>query len=143
MALAFPCAIGYSDHSQGMTVPIAAVARGACLIEKHFTLDRNLPGPDHLASLEPDELKQMVDAIRTVELVLGDGIKGPRPSELKNIDIARKSLVIAKAVKQGEVFTEDNLTIKRPGHGVSPMEYWRYLGTVADKDYESDEVIVQ
>lgn len=142
MALAFPCAIGYSDHSQGITVPIAAVARGACLIEKHFTLDRSLPGPDHLASLEPCELKQMVEAIRTVELVLGDGIKGPRPSELKNVDIARKSLVAAEPIRQGELFTTCNLTVKRPGHGVSPMAYWQYLGTAAEKDYEVDEVIL-
>lgn len=142
MAQAFPCAIGYSDHSEGIIVPVAAVARGACLLEKHFTLDRNLPGPDHLASLEPDELKAMVDGIRMVEQVLGDGIKGPRPSELKNIDIARKSLVVAEPIKKGERFSEQNLTVKRPGNGVSPMEYWEFIGTVAEKDYEMDEVVL-
>lgn len=142
MARSFPCAIGYSDHSEGITVPVAAVARGACLLEKHFTLDRNLPGPDHLASLEPEELKAMVDGIRMVEQVIGDGIKGPRPSELKNIDIARKSLVVAQPIQKGELFTEQNLTVKRPGNGISPMEYWNYIGTVATKDYELDEVVL-
>jgi len=142
MAQAFPCAVGYSDHSEGITVPIAAVSRGACLLEKHFTLDRSLPGPDHLASLEPDELKAMVDGIRMVELALGDGIKGPRPSELKNIDIARKSLVVAEPIKKGERFSEQNLTVKRPGNGISPMDYWDFIGTVAEKDYEVDEVVL-
>lgn len=142
MAQAFPCAIGYSDHSEGITVPVAAVARGACLLEKHFTLDRNLPGPDHLASLEPDELKAMVDGIRIVEQVLGDGIKGPRPSELKNIDIARKSLVVAEPIQKGECFSERNLTVKRPGNGVSPMDYWEFIGVVAEKDYQVDEVVL-
>lgn len=140
--MAFPCAVGYSDHSEGITVPIAAVARGACLLEKHFTLDRNLPGPDHLASLEPGELKAMIDGIRIVEQVLGDGIKGPRPSELKNIGIARKSLVVAAPIRKGDLFTEENLTVKRPGTGISPIDYWKFIGTVADKDYEVDEVIV-
>lgn len=142
MAQALPCSIGYSDHSEGITVPIAAVARGACLLEKHFTLDRSLPGPDHLASLEPDELKSMVDGIRMVEQVLGDGIKGPRPSELKNIDIARKSLVVAEPIRKGECFSEQNLTVKRPGNGVSPLDFWEYVGTVAQKDYEVDEVVL-
>ncbi|NVK31269.1 MAG: N-acetylneuraminate synthase [Gammaproteobacteria bacterium] len=142
MAQAFPCAIGYSDHSEGITVPVAAVSRGACLLEKHFTIDRNLPGPDHLASLEPDELKAMVDSIRMVEQVLGDGIKGPRPSEQKNVDIARKSLVVAAPIKRGECFNEQNLTVKRPGNGVSPMDYWEFIGTVAEKDYEVDEVVL-
>lgn len=142
IAQAFPCAVGYSDHSEGITVPIAAVARGAGLLEKHFTLDRSLPGPDHLASLEPDELKAMVDGIRMVELALGDGIKGPRPSELKNVDIARKSLVVAETIKKGERFSEQNLTVKRPGNGVSPMDYWEFIGTVAEKDYEVDEVVL-
>lgn len=142
MAQAFPCSIGYSDHSEGITVPIAAVARGACLLEKHFTLDRNLPGPDHLASLEPDELKAMIDGIRLVEQVLGDGIKGPRPSELKNMDIVRKSLVAAECIKKGERFSEVNLTVKRPGTGISPMDYWEIIGSVASKDYEVDEVVL-
>jgi len=138
---AFPCDVGYSDHSEGITVPIAAVARGARLLEKHFTLDRKLPGPDHLASLEPDELKAMVDAIRMVEQVLGDGIKGPRPSELKNVDIARKSLVVARPIKKGERFSEQNLTVKRPGNGISPMDYWELIGAVAEKNYEVDELV--
>ena len=142
MVQAFPCAVGYSDHSEGITVPVAAVARGACMLEKHFTLDRNLPGPDHLASLEPDELKAMVDAIRVVEQALGDGIKGPRPSELKNVDIARKSLVVAAPIKKGEPFSDQNLTVKRPGNGASPMEYWELIGSVAERDYEVDELIL-
>ena len=142
MAQAFPCPIGYSDHSEGIIVPIAAVARGACLVEKHFTLDRKLPGPDHLASLEPDELKALVDGIRLTEDILGDGIKGPRPSELKNIDIARKSLVVAERIQKGERFSEQNLTVKRPGYGISPSKYWEFIGTVATKDYEVDEVLV-
>jgi len=142
LAMAFPCAVGYSDHSEGITVPIAAVARGACLLEKHFTFDRNLPGPDHLASIEPDELKAMVDGIRIVEQVLGDGIKGPRPSELKNIDIARKSLVVTAPIRKGDRFSEQNLTVKRPGNGVSPMDYWEFIGTAAEKDYDVDEVVL-
>lgn len=141
MAQAFPCAVGYSDHSEGITVPVAAVARGACLVEKHFTLDRNLPGPDHLASLEPDELKAMVTGIRMVEQVLGDGIKGPRSSEMKNIVVARKSLVVAKPIKKGERFSEQNLAVKRPGNGISPMHYWDVIGTVAEKDYEIDQLV--
>lgn len=143
MSQAFPCSVGYSDHSEGITVPIAAVARGACLLEKHFTLDRSLPGPDHLASLEPNELKAMVDGIRMVEQVIGDGIKGPRPSELKNVDIARKSLVVAEPIRKGELFSERNLTVKRPGNGISPMDYWEFIGRVAEKDYEADEVVLR
>jgi N-acetylneuraminate synthase len=142
MAQAFPCPIGYSDHSEGIVVPIAAAARGARVLEKHFTLDRKLPGPDHWASLEPHELKEMVNGIRKVEQVLGDGIKGPRPSELKNVNVARKSLVVAKPIKKGELFNEQNLTIKRPGNGVSPMDYWKFIGSAAEKDYEADEVIL-
>lgn len=142
MAQAFPCAIGYSDHSAGIAVPIGAVARGASVLEKHFTLDRNLPGPDHLASLEPVELRAMVQGVRMIEQVLGDGVKGPRPSELKNIDIARKSLVAAAPIRKGERFSEKNLTAKRPGYGVSPFDYWELIGTVAKKDYEVDEVVL-
>ncbi|MFB9213641.1 N-acetylneuraminate synthase [Vibrio sinaloensis] len=138
---AFGVRIGYSDHSEGITVPVAAVALGAEVIEKHFTLDRSMEGPDHKASLEPSELKAMIAAIRDVEKSLGDGIKGPRPSELKNIEIARKSLVAAVDIKEGEVFSESNLTVKRPGGGISPLNYWSMLGTVAKKSYQRDELI--
>jgi N-acetylneuraminate synthase len=141
MKVVFGLPVGFSDHTQGIVIPIAAAARGAVVIEKHFTLDRNLLGPDHLASLEPAELKAMVQAIRQVEVSIGSGIKIPAPSEVKNIPIARKSLVAANAVCQGETFTEDNLTAKRPGTGISPLEYWKILGNKADRDYQVDEVI--
>ena len=111
------------------------------IIEKHFTLDKTLPGPDHKASLEPDELREMVIAIRTVEQAMGDGLKDPMPSELGNRDIARKSLVAANDIKRGDVFTEGNLTIKRPGTGIGPMKYWDILGAVAQNDHSEDEVI--
>ena len=134
--------IGYSDHTQGIEVPIAAVALGSTVIEKHFTLDRNLPGPDHKASLEPDELKSMVLAIRNIEKAIsGSGIKTPSPSEKKNIIIARKSIVAAKAINKGELFTEENLTVKRPGNGISPMLWDEVIGQKAIKDFESDEMI--
>ncbi len=138
---AFGLPVGYSDHTEGITIPIAAVALGATVIEKHFTLDRNLPGPDHKASLEPAELAAMVAAIRQVEQALGNGIKIPSASELKNKLIARKSLVAARAIRTGEVFSKENLTAKRPGNGVSPMEYWNYLGKVAKRDYAEDETL--
>lgn len=138
---AFGVRIGYSDHSEGITVPVAAVALGAEIIEKHFTLDRNMEGPDHKASLEPDELKEMITSIRKVQKCLGDGVKGPRPSELKNMDIARKSLVATVDIKEGETFCEHNLTVKRPGGGISPLDYWLVLGTVAKKSYKKDELI--
>lgn len=137
----FALPVGYSDHTMGIAVPIAAVARGAVIIEKHFTLDRNLPGPDHKASLEPNELKQMISSIRQIELALGDGIKQPTASELKNIAVARKSLVAAKEIKQGELFTAANLGVKRPGTGRSPLEYWDLLGKTANGEYKADEVI--
>ena len=133
--------VGYSDHTLGIEIPIAAVALGATVIEKHFTLDRNLPGPDHSASLEPDELKKMVQAIRNIEVALGDGIKKPSASESKNIPIARKSIVAARTIKKGEVFTSENLAVKRPGNGVSPMMWDDYIGKIANKDYYLDEVI--
>jgi len=117
------------------------VAMGAAVIEKHFTLDRTLPGPDHKASLEPGELKAMVKSIRNVELSMGDGIKKPVKSELKNMSIARKSLVATKDIKKGEKYTEDNITIKRPGTGISPMEYWDIVGKVIQQDFYEDEVI--
>ena len=134
-------AVGYSDHTLGIEVPIAAVAMGATVIEKHFTLDRNLPGPDHRASLEPNELKAMVQAIRNIEKALGDGIKRPSPSELKNKPIARKSLVAAIAIRAGECFTGTNLTVKRPGTGISPMRWDEIIGCSAKRDFEADELI--
>ncbi|MDT8384916.1 MAG: N-acetylneuraminate synthase [Gammaproteobacteria bacterium] len=141
MAQAFRLRVGYSDHSNGITVPIAAVARGATIIEKHFTLDRTLPGPDHKASLEPNELKAMVQAIRDTEKSLGDGKKGPRPSELNNRDIARKSLVAATHINKGDVLSKENLALKRPGTGRSPMEYWSLLGKVSDQNIDYDEQV--
>lgn len=138
---AFDLPYGYSDHTLGIEVPIAAVALGASVIEKHFTLDRTMEGPDHKASLEPDELKAMVSAIRNIELALGSNIKQPSSSEAKNKPIARKSLVAKTAIKKGEVFTEQNLCAKRPGTGISPMRWDEVLGTVAQRDYQEDEVI--
>ena len=134
--------VGYSDHTLGIEVPIAAVAMGATVIEKHFTLDRNLPGPDHRASLEPDELKAMVQAIRNIELALsGDGLKRPSPSESKNLEIVRKSLVALVPIKAGEPFTEANLGVKRPGSGISPMRWDEFIGRPANRDYQADELI--
>lgn len=137
----FGVRVGYSDHTRGIEVPIAAVALGATVIEKHFTLDRNMEGPDHKASLEPDELKAMVDSIRHIESALGDGMKQPAKSERKNMDIARKSIIAKKGIKEGEVFTEENLTIKRPGNGISPMKWFDIIGKVASRDFEEDELI--
>ena len=135
-------AIGYSDHTLGIEVPIAAVALGATVIEKHFTLDRKLPGPDHRASLEPAELKAMVGAIRNIELAIaGSGIKEPSPSEKKNIPFGRKSIVAKRNIKKGEVFTEENLTVKRPGTGLSPMEWDNVINTKAKADFSEDEFI--
>lgn len=138
---AFGLPVGYSDHTDGIAVPIAAVARGAVVIEKHFTLDRTLPGPDHKASLEPAELAQMVRAIRDVELALGSGTKHPTSSELKNMAVARKSLVAACAIASGDRFTAANLAVKRPGNGTSPMQQWELLGRKASKNFAVDEVI--
>jgi N-acetylneuraminate synthase len=136
---AFGLPVGFSDHTSGIAVPLAAVARGAVIIEKHFTLDRNLPGPDHKASLEPVELKNMVESIRQIEEALGYSYKIPTPSEVKNKTVARKSLVANQAIKRGEKFTIDNLTTKRPGTGLSPLYYWEWLGKFAERDYEQDE----
>ncbi len=133
--------VGYSDHTKGIEVPIAAVALGAEVIEKHFTLDRTLPGPDHKASLEPNELKAMVDAIRNIEQALGDGQKHVSASEEKNMAIARKSIVAAKDIKRGELLTEENLTTKRPGNGISPMRWEDVIGTCAKRDFKEDELI--
>lgn len=138
---AFGLPVGYSDHTEGIAVPIAAVAMGAVVVEKHFTLDRNLPGPDHKASLEPYELKEMVRSIRQVEQAIGNSRKKPSFVELKNREVARKSIVAAKNIKKGELFTEDNLFFKRPGTGISPMYFWNILGNRAEIDYEKDEVI--
>lgn len=134
-------AVGYSDHTNGIEVPIAAVALGAEVIEKHFTLDKTLPGPDHKASLEPQELKGMVDAIRNIESALGDGKKKVTDSERPNIIVARKSIVASRAIKAGEVYTEENITVKRPGNGISPMKWDDVLGKTAPRDFEYDELI--
>jgi N,N'-diacetyllegionaminate synthase len=133
--------IGYSDHTNGIEIPIAAVAMGATVIEKHFTLNKTLPGPDHAASLEPDELKKMISAIRNIEKALGAGLKNPSPSEIKNIPIARKSIVAKKSIKKGELFTEENLTVKRPGTGISPMEWDTILNKESNFDYNIDQLI--
>jgi N-acetylneuraminate synthase len=138
---AFSLRTGYSDHSEGFIVPIAATAMGAILIEKHFTLDKNMIGPDHKSSLEPDELKEMVNAIRTVEQVMGSGVKGPMPSELKNLNIARKSLMASQVINIGDRLTEKNITIKRPGTGLSPMKYWSTIGKIAQVNIDRDDVI--
>lgn len=138
---AFGVAVGYSDHTPGTEVAIAAVALGATVIEKHFTLDRNLPGPDHKASLEPDELRSMIAAIRNVEQALGDGIKHASPSELKNRSVGRKSIVAAQAIEPGEIFSSENLTTKRPGTGISPMRWDELLGKRASRRYRPDELI--
>lgn len=138
---AFDVAVGYSDHTPGIEVAIAAVAMGAAVIEKHFTLNRTLPGPDHKASLEPAELTAMVSAIRNIELALGDGIKRPSPSEAKNKAIARKSLVASRAIKAGEIFGPENVSTKRPGSGISPMRWDEVIGQVALRDYQTDDFI--
>ena len=137
----FNVSVGLSDHSSGVAVSTAAVALGASVIEKHFTLDKTLEGPDHIASLEPNELKDMVTQIRQVEQALGNGMKQPSEVELKNRIPARKSLVAAKAIQQGEIFSEVNLVVKRPGSGIAPSNYWNYLGKPAQKSYEQDELI--
>lgn len=137
----FGCKVGYSDHTLGIEVPIAAVALGAEIIEKHFTLDKQMDGPDHKASLEPVELKDMVSSIRNIEKALGDGIKKPSVSESKNKIIARKSIVAKVEISKGSVFTEENLSVKRPGNGLSPMKWDQVIGESATRDYEPDEMI--
>ena len=142
IAEATGCKTGYSDHTMGIDVAIAAAARGARVIEKHFTLDRSLPGPDHPASLEPDELKRMVISIRNVQRAIGNGIKQPASSrEESNRDVARKSIVAACDIKAGEIFTEENLTTKRPGSGISPMRWPDVIGKIADRDYNENDLI--
>lgn len=133
--------VGYSDHTRGIEVSVAAVALGATVIEKHFTLDRTLPGPDHGASLEPSELKAMADAIRNIELAMGDGVKRPSPTEEKNALVARKSLVATRPIKTGEVFSPSNVGAKRPGTGISPMRIDDVLGQAARRDFATDELI--
>ena len=133
--------VGYSDHTQGIEVPIAAVAMGATVIEKHFTLDKNMEGPDHKASLDPTELKQMVSAIRNIEKAIGNGLKEPSSSELTNKAVARKSIVASREIKQGEILSEYNLTTKRPGTGISPMKWYEVIGKAAARDFSEDEII--
>jgi len=141
LSAAFGIKIGYSDHTKGISIPLAAAALGATIIEKHFTLDRSMTGPDHAASLEPDELSAMIAGIREIEIAMGDGIKRPTASELRNRNIARKSIVAAKRIARGEIFTDKNLTTKRPGHGISPMLWDSVLGRTAVRDFVPDEAI--
>lgn len=133
--------VGYSDHTPGIEIPIAAVALGARIIEKHFTLDKHMKGPDHKASLDVAELKAVIKAVRHVEAALGHGVKRPADCELKNIPIARKSIIAARAITQGQIFTSANLTVKRPGTGISPMQWDRVLGRRAKRDFQEDELI--
>jgi N,N'-diacetyllegionaminate synthase len=137
----FEVKVGYSDHTLGIEIPIAAVALGASVIEKHFTLDRNLPGPDHQASLEPNELQEMIKTIRNIEQAMGDGIKKVMPSEAENRDIVRKSMVVIKEIKKGDIFTSENLSTKRPGKGISPMNWNLIIGKSSKHNYEIDELI--
>ena len=137
----FKVPVGYSDHTLGIEIPIAAVALGAIVIEKHFTLDNGMEGPDHKASLEPAELKAMVSAIRNIERAMGNGVKAPSPSEIKNKAVARKSIVAKEHIRTGDIFTETNITVKRPGTGISPMRWDEIIGTKAGKDYKADDLI--
>lgn len=137
----FGLEVGYSDHTTGIEVPIAAAALGAAVIEKHFTLDKNMAGPDHKASLEPQELSAMVASVRNIEQAMGNGLKVPSRSERKNLAIARKSLVARRAIRKGEPFSKDNITAKRPGSGISPMRWFEVLGLAAKRDFEEDELI--
>ncbi|HPL53813.1 MAG TPA: N-acetylneuraminate synthase [Bacillota bacterium] len=138
----FHLPIGYSDHTAGIEISIAAAALGASIIEKHFTLDKYMEGPDHKASLEPNELAHMIQAIRNIELAMGNGEKKPAASELKNIAAARKSIIAGRRIRKGEIFTEDNLAIKRPGTGINPMRWFEVIGQKAVKDFDEDELIV-
>jgi N-acetylneuraminate synthase len=141
LAQAFELPVGYSDHTQGIEVALAAAARGARIIEKHFTLDRKLPGPDHAASLEPQELRQLVAGVRRVEAALGSPVKAASEAELGNVAIARRSIVAARPIRRGEAFTLDDLAFKRPGGGRSPLDTWALLGQAAGRDYRADEAI--
>lgn len=143
IARAFPgIKTGYSDHTLGIEVPVAAAALGAAVVEKHFTLDKNMQGPDHKASLEPSELKAMVISIRNIEKALGSGVKKSSPSELKNKPVARKSIVAACNISKGECFTEDNLSVKRPGNGINPMQWDEIIGKIAVNNFAADQLIV-
>lgn len=141
IAETFQVKVGYSDHTEGTTISIAAVAMGATVIEKHFTLDKSMIGPDHKASLEPDELKTMVTNIRNIEKAMGNGVKVASPSEMKNIEASRKSIVALKTIKSGERFSSKNLTVKRPGNGLSPMLWNKIIERRANKDYRPDDLI--
>lgn len=141
LSSAFKIKVGYSDHTEGTEIPVAAVALGACIIEKHFTLDKNMVGPDHKSSLEPKEFEYMVKCIRNIEKSMGNGIKEASIIEKPNIDIARKSIVAVKQITKGEVFTKENISIKRPGNGISPMRWYEILGKVSSKNYKEDELI--
>lgn len=140
---AFDLQTGYSDHSPGISIAIAAAARGACIIEKHFTLDKKLPGPDHAASLEPHELQAMISSIREVEMALGSSTKTVSPAESRNQPLVRKSLVAAKPIRQGEILQPDHLAVKRPGTGMAPLHYWDLIGKRASKDYSPDEQVIE
>lgn len=137
----FSLSVGYSDHTLGIEVPIGAAALGAQILEKHFTLDKKMEGPDHRASLEPEELKAMISAVRNIERALGDGIKKPTSSEKGNRAVARKSIVAKRSIQKGEIFTEENVTVKRPGSGISPMRWYEVLGKQAERDFITDELI--
>ncbi len=137
----FGLPVGYSDHTEGIVVPIAAAARGAVVLEKHFTLDRHMEGPDHKASLEPDELREMVRSVRIIEQIMGDGEKVPGEAEKENLNVVRKSIVAAAQISAGELLTSDVLTVKRPGTGISPMRWYGVVGKRANRDYEPDELI--
>ena len=137
----FNVSVGYSDHTLGIEIPIAAVALGATVIEKHFTIDRNLPGPDHKASLEPAELMSMIDAIRNIEMAVGDGIKRLMPSENENLNVIRKSIVARNMIRGGQVISSEDLATKRPGNGISPMRWEEIIGRVAKRDFFPDELI--
>ena len=137
----FKCDIGYSDHTQGIEVAVAAVALGAKIIEKHFTLNRDLIGPDHKSSLEPQELNKLVRSIKNIELAFGNPDKKPSESEMENIVATRKSIVASKNIKKGDIFSEKNLTTKRPGNGLSPMKWREIIGTIATQNYDPDDLI--
>jgi N-acetylneuraminate synthase len=141
MEAAFQLPVGYSDHTDGFEISLAAVALGAGIIEKHLTLDRNAEGPDHAASLEPPDFKRMVSAIRNIEGALGDGVKAPRDSEVKNIPVVRKSVVAARPLAAGQILGPDDITTKRPGSGRPPVEYWSLLGTAATRSYDTDDQV--
>jgi N-acetylneuraminate synthase len=141
LVAAFGLQVGYSDHTEGIAVALASVARGAAVLEKHFTLDRTLPGPDHAASLEPEELRSLVRGVREIEAAIGSGIKAPAPCELANLVAARRSLVAARDLKAGDRFKPEDIVVKRPGSGAMPIQLWEKLGQVIDRDYSADEVI--